>query len=223
MQIPGSRVRIVIEPQRAAMSFVPTDAATVSANERAAKAATASREAECAKRGNFCREREADERKAHSDLATSTAAKTLTDRAAALDAEIALLQAHIAKAGPVDASNPNGAAIASLFQLPKTAVDWLATWQQFAIAVIVELLIVSAFVSFELLGREHHLTKGSDAHIAKKATVEAAQPPVVVEQVPEPKPIKITAIAPPKPRLVATETVPVGNVVSIMAELDRTR
>ena len=40
----------VIEPQGAAMLFVPTDAATIS-------------DAECAKCGNFCRAREADERR----------------------------------------------------------------------------------------------------------------------------------------------------------------
>ena len=52
---------------------------------------------------------------------------------------------HLAKAEPVQALNPQGAALARLFQLPEADAATAATWQQFAAAVIVELLIVGSF------------------------------------------------------------------------------
>lgn len=44
-----------------------------------------------------------------------------------------------------------GAALASLFRLPDSAADDAASWQQFATAAIVELLILCSFIAFELL------------------------------------------------------------------------
>ncbi len=54
------------------------------------------------------------------------------------------------KAGPVQETNPQGEALARLFQLPKGEADRASTYQQFAIAVIVELLIAGAFRAFDL-------------------------------------------------------------------------
>src|SRR5262245_28943305 len=90
-------------------TFTPTDDTAVSAAKRAADAASKSREAECGttekQRGNNCRAREADERTANEALAKATAAKATTDRANHLEAQMQPIRDHLAKAGPVAATN----------------------------------------------------------------------------------------------------------------------
>jgi hypothetical protein len=55
-------------------------------------------------------------------------------------------------AGPVVEANVQGSAIAKLFRLPDSEAEFAATVQQFALAGVVEALIVLSMVSFELLG-----------------------------------------------------------------------
>jgi hypothetical protein len=69
------------EREREKLSYIPTNADAVKAAKVKADAATATKEAECKKRGNLCREREADEAKTLETLETVTKEKSVTDRA----------------------------------------------------------------------------------------------------------------------------------------------
>jgi hypothetical protein len=61
-------------------SYTPVDEEAVKAAKRAADTASTSRKAECEKRGTNCRAREIDEQAAATALATTTTAKSTTDR-----------------------------------------------------------------------------------------------------------------------------------------------
>jgi hypothetical protein len=182
--------------------FPATDAATVKAAERAADTATATRIAECTKRGPLCRQREAEETLKATELATATAHKATTDRAANLDREIARLNEALATATPVVAVNPHQAAIGRLFRLPEETAATAATWQQFALSAVVELLIVVSLVAWEILRH------------AKPAP--ADREPRVEVVIPEP--VEAAQPAKMKPRLVASDPAPVGSVPDIMAD-----
>ena len=74
--------------------------AAVEASRRAADTATANKVAECGdgsprQRGPNCRQRELDEQAAATILANTTAAKSATDRAAKLEADIAAIRAKL--------------------------------------------------------------------------------------------------------------------------------
>ena len=102
-------------------------------------------------RGPKCQLREADEQAALTALTKATTAKASTDLAAKLDQDIAATRARLDAAPAVQKINVQGAALASLFRLPDSAADDAASWQQFATAAIVELLILCSFITFELL------------------------------------------------------------------------
>jgi hypothetical protein len=179
--------------------FTPTDDTAVSAAERAAHAATKTREAECGttekQRGNNCRAREADERNANDALAKT--AKATTDRANRLEAQMQPIRDRLAKAGPIAATNVQGNALAKLFRLPDAEAGFMATLQQFGLAAVVEILIVLSMVSFELIT----LARGAGA--AAKPTPEAP---------------KLTAEV-SRPRLVASNPEsPIGSVKRILTE-----
>jgi len=65
------------------------------------------------------------------------------------------IRERIRTAGPVVEKNVQGSAIAKLFRLPDAEAEFAATVQQFALAGVVEALIVLSMVSFELLGSNH--------------------------------------------------------------------
>jgi hypothetical protein len=141
-------------------SYVATDKAAVDAAQRAVDVATTAKERECGngdpkQRGPFCREKEDAERKAAEVLAKASGAKALTDRALKLEADMRPIRERIRTAGPIVAGNVQGSAIAKLFRLPDAEAEFAATVQQFALAGVVEALIVLSMVSFELLGDNH--------------------------------------------------------------------
>ena len=179
------------------LRFVPTDAAAVEAAQKASATAISARQAECDIRGNRCRDRETDEKKAAADLASATANKAATDRAAQLEADVNRLNNAITSAGPVLEANPQGSALARLFGFPETAADWLSTWQNFAMAVVAELLIVLSLVACEVLRKE--------------------KPKVIdLRPIVETKP---ATVIPGPPRLVSSQSQPFGSVVVILSEL----
>lgn len=194
-------------------AFVPTTTAMVRAAEAAVTAAEASRSAECEKRGTLCRQRETDEQVRRTELATASANAASTARADRLDSDIASLRAKIEAAGPTGQVSPHGAALARLFRLPDADAATAATWQQFAVAVIVELLIVGAFVSFGLMG---NTSSGPVVDVKPQTSDQSVTPPAptIVEQRQEP-----VMISPPRPQLVASAGVSIGNVPAIMAEV----
>jgi hypothetical protein len=141
-------------------SYLATDKAAVDAAQRAADAATTAKERECGngdpnQRGRFCREKEDAERQAAEALAKATAAKALTDRALKLESDMRPIRQRLRTAGPIVEANVQGSAIAKLFRLPDAEAEFAATVQQFALAGVVEALIVLSMVSFELLGSNH--------------------------------------------------------------------
>jgi hypothetical protein len=209
------------EEERLGLQYTPTDKETVEAAQRASIAASASREAECTKRGDRCREREADERNALAHLATLTSHKATTERAASLDAAIAGLRAQLERAGPVLEANPQGAAFARMFNLPETTADFLSTWQNFAMAIAAELLIVLSMVAFEVL-RPTPTASSSTEHVATKLRIVETSP----ETAPASKSARVASTkpalvlsTPPKPQLVASRQEPIGRVATIMADL----
>ena len=105
-------------------------------------------------RGRFCRDKEEAERQATDALTKATAAKALTDRASKLEADMRPIRERLRTVGPVMEANVQGSAIAKLFRLPDAEAEFAATVQQFALAGVVEALIVLSMVSFELLGRK---------------------------------------------------------------------
>jgi hypothetical protein len=148
-------------------SYIATDKPAVDAAQRAADAATTAKERECGngdpkQRGRFCREKEDEERQAADGLAKATAAKALTDRAFKLEADMRPIRERIRTAGPVVAGNVQGSAIAKLFRLPDAEAEFAATVQQFALAGVVEALIVLSMIAFELLG--NHPQRPRSAH-----------------------------------------------------------
>jgi hypothetical protein len=152
-------------------SYVATDKAAVNAAQRAADAATTAKERECGngdpkQRGRYCREKEDAEREATVALAKATAAKALTDRAAKIEADMQPIRERLLTAGPIVEANVQGSAIAKLFRLPDAEAQFAATLQQFALAGVVEALIVLAMVAFELLGKGHMRKSGAPKAMA---------------------------------------------------------
>ncbi|MGA7325562.1 MAG: hypothetical protein WBX25_13995 [Rhodomicrobium sp.] len=195
--------------EREASLFTPTDAEAVKAAKAKADAATAAKEAECKKRGDRCRDREADERNTLDALEKATLQKTATDRAAVLDALISETKVKIEKAGPVLEANPQGSMFARLFDMPDSKASLLTAWQNFAMAVTVEMLIVLSMIAFEVLGKE----KLAPQAAGKRR--EADLPPAV--PLPTEKPQALPT--PARPRLVSSQSVPFGNVAAMMAEI----
>ncbi len=115
------------------LRFTPADAGTVEAAKAKANAATKAKEAECAQRGPKCREKETAESQTLADLAAVTSNKALTDRAAALDAQIAAFREKIEAAGPVRETNSHGKALARLFGLDEMEAAKLITRQNTAL------------------------------------------------------------------------------------------
>ena len=135
-------------------AFTPTDGAAVEASRRAADTATANKVAECGdgsprQRGPNCRQRELDEQAAATKLANATAAKAATDRAAKLEADIAVIRTKLGSATVVQNVNPLGAA---LEQMLGAAAATLTAWQQAIVAAVFELCLVGVMVIYELLG-----------------------------------------------------------------------
>ena len=181
------------------LHYTPTDGAAVEAAIKARNAATSAREAECTIRGNRCRDREDDEKKAASNLASASTNKAATDRATQLEADIKRLDGVISASGPVLEANPQGSALARLFGLPETAADWLTTWQNFAMAIVAEFLIVLSLVACEVLRKQ-------------KPKVIDLEPIAEIKGAPAP-------IIPKAPRLVSSQSQPFGSVVAILADL----
>jgi hypothetical protein len=191
------------QSEREAMSFTPADTVTVESARIAFAAAENARKAECDLRGNRCRDGEADEKRAAATLADVSAAKAATDGAAALDADISRLSQQILAAGPILDANPQGRALARLLNLPDEWADWLTTWQGFGMAVVAELLIVLSLVAFELLRK-------------KASPVLRVAEPVTIDT----EAVEVLRQAPPdRPRLIASSSSPIGNVMVIMSEV----
>jgi hypothetical protein len=151
-------------------TFAPADDAAVKAAKRAADTATASRKAECDKRGPLCKQWERDETAAAAKFAEVTAAKATTDRANRLEADIAKVKASLEFRTPeaVGHANPLGNALAMIIG---SGADVLTAWQQAIVAAVFELCLVGVMVIFELLGQGRPRA-GPQAAVPANATVQ---------------------------------------------------
>jgi hypothetical protein len=200
------------ENEREAIKFTSIDEDAFNAAKRASDAATNAREAECKKRGQNCRIREDDERAANAAFSKASAEKAATKQAKDLDIEIAGLKARLEKAGPVLEANPQGSAFARLFSLPDSKAAFLSAWQNFAMGVIVEILIVFSMIAFEVLGR-------AEKSIAPLALSGRPDKAVDLESLPgSGEPFRAIPAA-SKPRLVASSLEPIGNVATIISTI----
>jgi hypothetical protein len=219
--------------ERRGLKFEPVDEAAVNAAKAKAAAASAAKEAECKWRSGRCRDKETTEAATLAALETATKNKAATDRAAKLDADIAAFREKIEKAGPVLEANSQGNALARLFNLPEAKAATLSTYQNLAMALVIELLIVMSMVASEVL--EHHETKAptpapnavsgrriepeaitaAEAVRAPEKATEAAPVAEALSYDEEPKAFP----APPRPRLISSQASPVGSVPVILAEI----
>ncbi len=183
-------------------AFVATDADAVRAAQRAADTATKTKDDECRKRGPKCRDREVEELRASSALATAAANKSATDRAAKLEDAAEKVRARLEAAAPVQSVNPLGA---TLEQLMGIAAASLTAWQSAIIAGVFELCLVGVMVIFEVLGHAHRKSPPAVKPETAIPLYEEPRAPMKVDQQPalaisEPK----IALPPkPKPQLVS--------------------
>jgi hypothetical protein len=189
------------ENERVILKFIPTDDAAVKVAKSKARAAAA-RASECKKRGDNCREREAAERKTLADLEAASKNKAASDRASALDADIAALNAKIENAGPILEAKPQG--FARLFDVPVSKSSLLSAWQNLAMAITAEMLFAFSMIAFVVLG------KGKPEMALKSPT---SRLEMSADKEPE-----VFGGAPVPARFVDQDA-PVGNVAAIMAEM----
>jgi hypothetical protein len=111
----------IILREREAMTFTPTTAEVVIAAREVVASAERLRIAECGagneRRGPSCRKRQADEQAKREALSTVTVNKAAADRAAALDADTAIIRARLEKAQAVQSINPGAATISRLLHI----------------------------------------------------------------------------------------------------------
>ena len=108
---------------------------------------------ECEKRNNatVCRGREAEAGERRRELGEAVANRALTQHADKLEGEIAQLRSRLNTADPVRRVNSQAVAITQLLRLPERDMTAVAYWQSFIMAVMIELVIVGAVLSFELM------------------------------------------------------------------------
>jgi hypothetical protein len=213
------------EDEREGLTFTPADESAVQAAQAKAGAASRAREAECTYRGPRCRDKETAESEALAGLEAVTRNKALTDRAAKLDADIVALREKVEKAGPVLEANSQGSALARLFDMPDTKAATLSTYQNLAMAMVIEFLIVISLVASEVI--EQHERRQAPAAVKPKASArweadqeeeEGAKAAPSIEARPvekAPKPFPVAS----KPRLIASQPNPTGSVAQVMADI----
>jgi hypothetical protein len=183
-------------------AYQPTDDAAVDAAKGEAATATQHRIAECGgnneKRGPNCKLREADEFTAIAKLASTTASKATTDRAAKIETQIAAVKSALGSAQNVGVANPLAKALSNI--VPWVNGDAIASRMQGIIALVFELCIVGMMIGFEAMG-----------HVAR-----ASSKPDQTSDQHEPSDLKI--MPPPGPKLVASITVVVGSVQRILTD-----
>lgn len=241
------------EDEREGLKFGPADGAAVAAAKAKADAATLDKDAahrdydaakqaadtECLIRGKVClekekltagkdrlwREKEQAEATALAALEATTQNKAMTDHAAKLDAAIVALREKIEKAGPVLEANSQGSALARLFGLPDAKAATLSTYQNLAMAVVIEFLIAISLVASEVIGQHEKgpapaaaSPVGAARKKAEKEEEKRAEAASLIEASPggtSPKPL----LGASKPRLITSQPKPAGGVAQIMADI----
>jgi hypothetical protein len=230
--------------ERERLKFEPTDWSAVEAARKKAETAKAAREAECNIRGQRCRDREEAEAKALAESESASKSKAATDHARELDAQIEKLTAKIAEK-PVLEANSQGSALARLFGLGDDKADRVSTFQNLGMGIVLELLVALSLIIYELMTEGESLPKPARAFapVASALPIEiepdeaiAIAPPVIAPAIeereepqeepeaptatiePEPEETTPRTFPPRRPRLIASEAAPFGNVAEILGE-----
>jgi hypothetical protein len=185
--------------------FAPTTLDAVKAAREAVSSAERIRAAECDKRGQRCRERETEEQAKRDTLAGVLTNRAATERAEKLDADIKRVRERLDRGDLIRATNPQGALLAKLFRLPDSEADAAATWQQFAMSIVVDLLIMACFIAHEVMGWETRSRKRAKAAMHGKPVETIDVPQMALPQ------------AVVKPRLVASAPKSAGGVREFLA------
>lgn len=140
-----------VAAERTAMTFTRATADTVKAARVAVEAAERTRIAECGngdprQRGLNCRLRETEEQASRNALSTVLANADMTEQAEKLDADAAAIRARLEKAQPVQSVNPLADALGHILSMPAAAA---ATWRDFFLVAIAELLIAGSLAAYE--------------------------------------------------------------------------
>jgi hypothetical protein len=131
--------------------------------------------------------REIEEQIAARSLASVTAGKATTDRAAKLEADIAAIRARLATGEVVANPNPLGAVLALLLG---SAASVLMAWQQAIVAAVFDQCLVGVMVIYELLG-QHASAEGTLAgNDGNRQSARSATP--------DPEPLTVPAAARPR-------------------------
>jgi len=194
-------------------TFTPTDQAAVEAATRAANTATDRRRAECGenneKRGPLCKQREAEDAAAATNLAATTANKSTTDRARGLEAQIARVKEELGKSENIGAVNPLAHALSQI--IPGLG-EGIGSKMQATIAFVFELCIVGMMLGYEVIP---HATPSRPA--ARAEVVE--HKPQTVRLPPALKPQMVVVPSAPRLKLIATSPDrPVGSVKRILTD-----
>ncbi len=156
-------------------------------------------------------------------LEAATQNKAMTDQAAKLDADIAALREKIEKAGPVLEANSQGSALARLFGMPDTKAATLSTYQNLAMAMVIEFLIAISLVASEVIGQPRkggqrpppEPGSGSPEEEGRGGESEAGPADRSASRRKAPKPFPAAS----KPRLITSQPNPTGSVAQMMADI----
>jgi hypothetical protein len=200
--------------------FTPTDDAALRAADAAVTTTTNRRVAECGqfneKRGNLCKQREAEEATAATSRATSAAAKATTDTARRYEAQIAAIKQRQSSASgeAVGSENPLGKALANIIG---STADTLTSWQQAVIALVFELCLVGLMVGHTTLGEVGGEPKDTKVALPTGADTEQThrgipEIPSIVLPIEPPK-----FPEPPRPILIASSAEqPAGSIPKLL-------
>lgn len=185
-------------------------AEAVDAAKTALANATTAKNAECGngdpkQRGRNCKAKEDAEAAASTAFTEATNSRAQTDKAEQLDKDAGAERAKLATLGASKEVNQQGSAIARLFRMGDGEAGFVATAQQFGMAISVEVMIMLLMLAWEAMGREK---PAPETQARARAT---------------PEPVELKAVLAPqkpeKPRLVSVSSTPVVSVKRVLGEL----
>jgi hypothetical protein len=114
-------------------------------------------------------------------------------------------------------------ALARLFKLPTTWADFIADWKMLVLSAILDLIVIIAFVYYEVLSwqtREERKaakeTSKSTASVPVPAPVVRQEP--IIDITPDSEPVPARLPVRPRPKLALTTRQPVGSVLDFLHE-----
>lgn len=216
--------------ERRELRFKGTDQAAVSAAKAKADAATQARKTECqGVQDSRCIKKQEVEQAALTAYTDALQDMKMTARAAELDTTIANLADKSENSEAVKEANTQGSALARLFGLPDDSAGRMLTYQNFGMAIVLELLVAFSLMVYEVMTEHETALENAAKALQEAATLAEAKPalkkpakavkavPVMVALPQEEEPKAFPA--PPRPRLISSQSSPMGSVPLILAEI----